>query len=208
MEVVIGAIGAHLTLGLISSITSAANGVFTLSSNIVKSTTTGANEVKQIIQETDLEFKIRKTEMFVSELKINENSPYTIQFCIHAVKGAMDDIIEELEQVHYRMKYNDNIWFGKSVRSYKFHNNKARLEAKLKNLEDRCKCLTDLLKSQDMLMRNPLLESNMSDSVAITKDVTKSRLNLNGNNNSMAIQQRVKIHERIEYITKDDINVK
>lgn len=206
MEVVIGAIGAHLTLGLISSITSAANGVFTLSSNIVKSTTTGANEVKQIIQETDLEFKIRKTEMFVSELKINENSPYTIQFCIYAVKGAMDDIIEELEQIHYRMKYNDNIWFGKSVRSYKFHNNKSRLEAKLKNLEDRCKCLTDLLNSQDMLLRNPLLESNMSDSVAIAKDVTKSRLNGN-NNTAIQPQQRTKIHERIEYITKDDIQV-
>lgn len=206
MEVVIGAIGAHLTLGLISSITSAANGVFTLSSNIVKSTTTGANEVKQIIQETDLEFKIRKTEMFVSELKIDENSPYTIKFCIYAVKGAMDDIIEELEQIHYRMKYNDNIWFGKSVRSYKFHNNKARLEAKLKNLEDRCKCLTDLLNSQDMLIRNPLLESNMAESVAITGDMSKSILNGN-NNNNMAIQPRIKFHERIEYITKDDIQV-
>ena len=33
-----------------------------------------------------------------------------------------DKISEELIKIHYRLQYNDTIWFGPSVRAYSFHN--------------------------------------------------------------------------------------
>ena len=123
MNYIIGAIGANLTLGLVSGVTSAANGVYTLSSTILQSTSSGAEEVKLIIRETDLEVKIKTTQLILCELKISEQSPNTVRYCVQAIRDAIKEIAEELDQIHYRMQYNSNLWVGSSVRAFKFHNN-------------------------------------------------------------------------------------
>ena len=50
MNFLIAGLGANVTLGLISGVTSATNGVYTLANRISLSTSTGANEIKQTIK--------------------------------------------------------------------------------------------------------------------------------------------------------------
>ena len=68
MNFAIGLIGANITLGLISGISATANSIFNLISNIKERTTNGVNEIKQMIQKSDLENKIKITQFFLCEL--------------------------------------------------------------------------------------------------------------------------------------------
>lgn len=192
MNFLIGAIGAHLTLGLVTSVTSSINGVYTLSSNIVNSTSSGAKEIKQIIVETDLEVKINHVHMFLKELKLTSSTPYNIQYYLHAINDAINDIAQELEKIHYRMQYNDNLWIGSSVRSYKFHNCKIRLQSKLKHLEDRLNTLISLLSIQDKMIKNPELEKDMSQSILQVAEI----------DSQIGKKAREAIHDRLDFINK------
>lgn len=175
MNILLGALGANLTLGVIATVTSTiktANGVFTLSKNIVNSTTSGANEVRQIIKDLDLEFKIKTTQYFLCELKISKDSPYTILYCIQAIRDAINDIAEELEKIHYRLQYNDNVWFGTTIRAYKFDNCKGRIQASLNNLDKRRQTLLELMGMENnMMVRNPILEDDMADVILQLEDI-------------------------------------
>ena len=156
MNFVIGVIGANLTLGVISGITGTANSIYTLSSTILQTTANGANEIKQIIRETDLEIKIKTTQLLLCELKINENSPNTVIYCIQAIKDAIREIADELDKIYYRMQYNNSLLFGATIRAYKFHNCKSRLHAKLKNLESRNQSLISIMTIQNLMYKNDL----------------------------------------------------
>ena len=157
MNLIIGAIGTNLTLGLISGIAGTTNGVYTMISNIAKSTATGANDIKQIIKETDLEVKVKTVQLLLSEIEVNPGSSHTLQYCVKSIKDAIKDINDELEKIYYRMQYNDNLWVGSRVRSYKFHNCKARLYAKLKNLESRVISLIQILGVDNKIIKNDAL---------------------------------------------------
>ncbi|VBB18608.1 hypothetical protein YASMINEVIRUS_1071 [Yasminevirus sp. GU-2018] len=195
MNFLIGAIGANLTLGLVSGVTSAVNGVYTLSSNIMQSTSSGANEVKQIIKETDLEVKVKTAQLMLCELKIDDDTPYTVKYCVQTIRDAIKDIGDELEKIYYRMQYNDNLWVGSTVRSYKFHNCRARLHASLKNLESRCDTLMRVTKLNKVLVKNENL----------TKEMTQSVLQVDDIDPLAAERVRGEIHKKLMYINKNQL---
>lgn len=196
MNFVIGAIGANLTLGLISGVTSAANGVYTLSSTILQSTASGAEEVKQIIRETDLEVKIKTTQLMLCELKINEKSPNTVRYCVQAIRDAIKEIADELDQIHYRMQYNSNLWVGSSVRAFKFHNNKSRLHAKLKNLESRTHALTSVMSLQSLMYKNDTLDKEMGS-------LDDSLLQVDQVDPKAAAMIRADLHKKLEFMRQN-----
>jgi hypothetical protein len=165
MNIVLGTVGANLTFGVISGIASATNGVYSLAGNIARSTANGANEVKQIIKESDLEVKVKTVQFLLCEIKIDEMSPYTLLYCVESIKDAIQDIAEELEKIHYRMQYNNNLWIGLSFRAYKFHNCRTRLHAKLKNLESRSRTLIGILAINNKMYKNNELEKVLSRSI-------------------------------------------
>lgn len=192
MNFILGALGANLTLGLVSSITSTANGVYTLSSTVVKSTANGASEVKQIIRDLDLEFKIKNTQYFLCELKITKDSPYTVLHCIQSIRDAIKDISDELETIHFRLQYNDNLWLGSTVRCYKFHNCKARIQSSLTNLEARRSTLLELMGIENMLIKNPVLENDMADIILQIEDIDPT----------VSANVRNDILKKLDYINK------
>ena len=157
MNYVIGAVGAQITFGLISGVTSAANSMYTFCKTVSKSTSSGATEVRRIIKETDLEFKVKHAQSLLCELKISENTPHTLRQCVRAIHDSIKDISGELDKIHYRMQYNDNIWIAGSIRSYNFHNCKTRLDSHLKNLDARCDALIKIIPIQSHLTQNPEL---------------------------------------------------
>lgn len=60
------------------------------------------------------------------------------------------------------MQYNDNLWFGSTIRAYKFYNCSDRLYSKLKNLESRRKSLINLLSIESKMHKNNLLKNDVS----------------------------------------------
>jgi hypothetical protein len=154
MNFLLGTLGANITLGLISKVTGTINGVFTLSSNILKSNAIGSEEVKQLIKEIDLEVKIKTTQLLLSELKIDDQSPNTVRFCLQSIKDAIKDIADELDTVYFRIQYNNNLLFGSRIRSYKFHNCRERLISKLKILDSRNKTLITVISIQSSMYKN------------------------------------------------------
>lgn len=191
MNFIVGVIGANLTLGVISGITSATNGIYTLCSTVKSSTANGASEVKKIIRETDLEVKIKTVQYLLCEVSITPDTPCTIKLCIESIRDCIKEISDELDKIHYRMQYNDNLWMGSTVRAYKFHNCRARLEAHLKNLDSRCKTLINLLTVQDKLVKNRDLV-----------DTSSSLLQIEDIDPQVAKRTREEIHEKIRYIKK------
>jgi hypothetical protein len=191
MNIIIGTVGAHLTLGLLSSVTSAVNGVFTFCTTISKSASSGAEEVKHIIKETDLEVRVKHAQSLLCELKLDEKSPYTLQQCVQSIYDSIKEISDELDKIHYRMQYNDNLWFGSPVRAYKFHNCRARLDARLKNLDARCKTLVEIIPIQGYLIQNKELD-----------DPSKYVLQIDQIDPSAAKRTREELHKKLTYINK------
>lgn len=191
MNYIIGAVGAHLTLGLISGITSAVNGMYTFCGTIAKSTSSGAGEVRRIISETDLEFKVKHAQSLLCELKVDEKTPYTIQQCVKAIYEAIKDVSGELDKIHYRMQYNDSLWIGSRIRSYGFHNCRMRLDAHLKNLDARCDALVKVIPIQKYLTQNVELD-----------DPSRHILQIDQIDPKVAKQSREELHNKLTYIIK------
>ena len=145
MNFIIGAVGTNLTIGALSGLASTTNGIYTMLANIVKSTADGADDVRQVVTDMDLEVKIKTVELLLGEIQITDNSPNAIKYCVKAIKDAINDISNELNTINYRMQYNNRIWIGTTIRCYKFHNCHARLRAKLKIMESRYHTLLGLL---------------------------------------------------------------
>jgi hypothetical protein len=158
MNLVVGALGVNLTFGLIKSAVSTTQGIYNFCNKVAKSTSSGADEIKSIITETDLVFKVRHSQMLLCEIKVDKDTPYTIKACIKAIHDGIKNVSDELDQIYYRMQYNDNLWFGSRIRSYKFKNSKKRLIILLNNLDSRREALTELIPIQNSLVQNPKLE--------------------------------------------------
>lgn len=195
MNIVIGALGANLTLGLISGVSGTATSVYTLISTIKQRTNNGAEEIKQIIQETDLEGKIKTTQFFLSEIKIDNNTPYTVIYCANLINDAIVSIVDELNKIYQRMQYNNNIWIGSSVRAYKFHNCMLRLKARLDTLEERKKSLIDILSVQDKMYKNDKIKEQIGQ---LTYQIQPD----DQNNIVAAAMIRGELHKKLEYINK------
>jgi hypothetical protein len=194
MNFIIGAVGANITLGVLQGVTSAASGVYSVSSTIMQSTAIGAEEVKQIIRDTDLEVKIKTAQLMLLELKIKDDSPNTIKYCIQSIRNSIKDIGEELDQIHFRMQYNSKLWFGTSVRAYRFHNNKIRLQTKLRNLESRTFALASMMQIQSSMYKNKELDAEGK--------IDDSMMNIDKIDPQIAKMLRSDLHKKVEYVNK------
>jgi hypothetical protein len=192
MSFVIGALGAHLTFGLISGLSETVKSAYNLISTIMQRTSNGAEEIKQFIQKIDVENKIKTAQFLLHEIEITENTPNTIMYCIQSIDEAIKEIVDELDKIYNRMQYNSNLWVGSSIRSYKFQNCMLRLQAKVDKLEDRKKTLINVMSIKDKLHKNEKLSADIKQINNIELLITDQ----SGNN------AKNSIHKKIEFISK------
>jgi hypothetical protein len=164
MNIIISVLSANVLIGIISGITTTINGIYTINDVIKNNTATGAKEVEQIMKELDIEVKLKIIQLFLNELKITDETSYTIKYCIYEIKKIITSIETEIKTIHERLKYNNSLWFGVTIRSYKFHNCKIRIESHLKNLEQRYHLLVSLLTVSSKIIKNDNVKNDMTDS--------------------------------------------
>lgn len=173
------AIASSVVITSITAVTSASNGLFTLIKHVSQSTSTWGDEIKMLIQKSDLEMRIKMIQFILSELKITNNTPTSLYYCINKIYEAIKDISDELSKINYRMQYNDNLWFGSSFRAYGFKNCYTRLETKITTLEKRYSMLIEILSIEKKMYRNKDLENMISESIMFNNmsadDIKKNR---------------------------------
>ncbi len=162
MNIIISVLSANVLIGIISGITTTINGIYTINDVIKNNTSTGAKEVEQIMKEIDIEVKLKIIQLFLNELNITDETSYTIKYCVYEIKKIIGDIDTELNIIRERLKYNNKLWVGASIRSYKFHNCKIRLINHLKNLDQRYQLLVSLLTVESKLIKNDKLIDNIT----------------------------------------------
>ena len=139
-------------MGTASALTSLANGAYTLSDRIYQSTDSGVSKIKALIQSSDLKTQIEIMKDTVDALKVDNCTPMAIAKAVTSIKSAVDAVIQELEQIDYRIKYNDQVTISfMGARYYKFGNSYIRLEAKIKTLNTRYDRLLTLISMRGML---------------------------------------------------------
>jgi hypothetical protein len=142
-------------MGSVSMATSLANGVYTLSDRIIRSTDSGVTDIKRLITSSDLKSKISIMDLFIKEIDINDTIPYSIKESIESIKIAIKDIEKELKQIQYRIEYNDNLYFtAVGTRAYKFNNSYKRLESKIVTMSTRYETLKSLYSMRQLLNPN------------------------------------------------------
>ena len=157
MNIILSVISANVIVGIISGITTTINGVYTIKDVINSNTSTGSKEVEQIMKDIDIEVKLKIIQLFLSELKITDNTPNTIIYCMNEIKNIITNIEKELNIINERLRYNQCLWIGSSIRAYKFHNCKIRLENYFKNLDQRYQLLISILSIEKQVVKNNIL---------------------------------------------------
>ena len=125
-------------------------------------------------------------QFILSELKITNETPTSLYYCISKIYDAIKDISDELSKINYRIQYNHNLWFGSSLRAYGFKNCYNRLETKMMTLEKRYIMLIELLTIEKKMYKNKDLEYIMSESIT-PENIKKNRES---------------VSKTLEYITK------
>jgi hypothetical protein len=162
MNILIGALGANLTIGFISSITSATTGICSVVDRIRQSS---AVDIKRVIDELDIELTVKMIQCMISEINLDQHSPATLQVCLKGLIDCLKEITDELAKICYRLQYNESLWLGQSIRGYGFENCHARLRASMKRLENRKNMLLQTLSVKDSMYRNKQLENVLSQSI-------------------------------------------
>lgn len=169
MEYIITSLSMTAMMGSVSMATSLANGVYTLSDRIIRSTDSGVTDIKRLITSSDLKSKISIMDLFIKEIDINEIIPYSIKKSIESIKIAIKDIEKELKQIQYRIEYNDNLYFtAAGTRAYKFNNSYKRLEAKIVTMSNRYETMKSLYSMRKLLNPNRI-DKKVSDTYIIEK---------------------------------------
>lgn len=157
-EYIITSLSITAMAGSISMVTSLCNGVYTLSERIIRSTDSGVLDIKRLIESSDLKSRIEIMKLFIQETFNSENGemkegiPESITRSIQSIKDAIKNIEKELQQIQYRIEYNDNLYFSAGgTRAYKFSNSYKRLDAKIKTLEKRYDTLRSLYSMRSIM---------------------------------------------------------
>jgi len=161
MNLLIAGIGANLTFGLLSSITSTTKGIYDMIDYIKH---TGSTDIKKTIEELDLEATIKIIHCTIAEIYIDHDTPSALHVCLKSLIDVIKLIYTELEKINNRIKYNNSLWVGKTFRSYRFANCEKRLRSYMKILESRKKLLIEILGIRGQMIKNQDIYNLLSES--------------------------------------------
>jgi len=210
MEYLITGLSITAMMGSVSAITTLANGVYSLSDRIIKSTDSGIVDIKRLIESSDLKNKIKIMGIFVKEIDVankDNKAPHSITESINSIKLAVNEIEKELKEIQFRIDYNDNLYFTVGgTRAYKFGNSYKRLDSKIKTLNSRYDTLKSLFSMRHLL--NPdkmqslhLNSGNNSNTQNITYQTPQS---IRDRMDDLDFEADSKIVDKIVAYIKDD----
>lgn len=143
MNIIIGTIGANLTLGVITGLTTTITSLYTLSKALYKNSSNDKiDDIIDIITKSDIENDINIVKNLI---ETTEKHNDIIDLCIKNLNDVMNQIKDELDKINYRVKYNEKLWIKTSITKYDFTNCKKRLLSYIEVFNHRYKKLLEIL---------------------------------------------------------------
>lgn len=134
----VGALSLGAASSVINSISTLTLNIYTLSSNIKLSKSIFHNEIKDVLIKTDLDASLKLLQSIIIE--IPQYYPVENLSIVIALKN-MQEIIQcveaEMKNIYEQMKYNNDLYLFKNLRSYDFKPELRKLEAYVNVMEKR-----------------------------------------------------------------------
>jgi hypothetical protein len=152
MALATGLFVGSLCIEPICRVTSSAQGIHSVMSNIYSYTTYA--DIINSLKKLDIEASVRILEKLVKELNV-KNQTKTVEECFNLLKKCISDIENELGDIHEKLSYNRSIRYFTYFRSFKFTDSIIRLEELKNQLDNRTKMLFLILNNVDkLILRN------------------------------------------------------
>ena len=152
MALATGLFLGSLCIEPICRVTSSAQGIHSVMSNIYSYTT--HPDIINSLKKLDIEASVRILEKLIKELNV-KNQTKTFEECLSLLKKCIIDIENELGDIHEKLSYNRSIRYFTFFKSFKFTNSIIRLEELKNQLDNRTKMLFLILNnSNNLILRN------------------------------------------------------
>lgn len=134
----------------LSRVSSSANGIYSLMSNI--NNFTSYPNIVVALKEMDIEASVRILEKLIKELNIKHKTR-TLEESLNLLKECIVNIENELSVVHEKMAYNSILkWKWIPFRSYKFNESISKLHMYKRQLDNRTQMLFNIIQTNNDLM--------------------------------------------------------
>lgn len=148
MDLATGMLLVPLCIDPLCKISSSAQGIYSLMSNISSFTTYPS--VIITLKSLDLEASIKVLEKCLKELNI-KNKTKTIEESINLLKECIIEIEKELSVIHEKLAYNSTVKYLSFLRTYKFTSSIENIKILKNQLYNRTKLFFDILKANVLL---------------------------------------------------------
>jgi hypothetical protein len=137
METVITTIGVATMGSIVGSITTVSSSIYTIVSNIKVSKHIHNNEIIKMLNKTDVVATIKLLQAVMSEIPENHINSLSVVISLKNVHDVIEDIENELRDLHTKIEYNRNLYLMSNWRSYDFKDNLEKIEQLISILDRR-----------------------------------------------------------------------
>lgn len=160
MDIVIGktvvqTIGLDLTLKCISTLTSSAQGIYSLIKSI-NSNASDQPDIQFVIADLDLGMEVKILDALIKDINIETQYTETLALCIESLKECVEQLESELVDVQKKLEWNSSLRIFKYYRSYGFEGKVEKFRLLKSNMNGRKAMLFDVLKINQHLNKKTI----------------------------------------------------
>lgn len=154
METVIGTIGVVTVGTIVSSITTISSSIYSLVSNIKVSRYLHNDDIIKIITSTDVEATIELLQAVMLEIPEEHMNSPSILISLKNVHNVIEEIENELKDLHSKLEYNKSLYILSNWRSHNFKDNLDKIELLVSILDRRKDNLFKILNTFSIEIKN------------------------------------------------------
>ena len=128
MEAVIGTIGVVTMGSIVGSITTVSSSIYSLVTNIKLNKHIHNEDIIKILTKTDVVTTIKLLQAVMYEIPENHINSISVVISLKNVHEIIEQIENELKDLHTKLEYNRSLYLMSNWRSYDFKDNLEKIE--------------------------------------------------------------------------------
>lgn len=145
---IVKTLSIDFTLKCLSILSGSVKSIYNLATSLKS---TNNIEINKIIKELDIDNDVILIESLLQEIDIEKIHSKTIALCLNSIKELILEIEKTFDEINKRNNYNNSLWYGKSMREYKFDDLIESLKILKISLDNRKKNLFELIKIKNCI---------------------------------------------------------
>jgi len=145
---IVKTIGIDFTIKCLGILSTSVKSIYNLASNLKA---TENMEIKKIIKELDIDNDVILIDSLLQEINIEKIHSKTIGLSLNNIKETILEIEKTFDEINKRETYNNSLWYGKGMRSYKFDDLIESLKILKVSLNNRKRNLFELIKIKNYI---------------------------------------------------------